>query len=133
MKYLEESHKTFNELGDQQKIIGSMNNLGNLHSDLQLYEQALRYYTEAWQLSTKSGKMFSDPLNNIGNLYFRQGNYQRAIEYYGRALEIARQEKAQRHKRTLIRPCYCPNHCKPPCLNPRSIKACLPTMPGKGR
>jgi tetratricopeptide (TPR) repeat protein len=72
-----------------------MNNLGNLHSDLKLYEQALKYYSQAYQLSEKKGKFFSDPLNNIGNLYFNQGNYQRAVEYYGRALELAKKENNQ--------------------------------------
>jgi len=66
MKYFEESHKLFTESGDQAKIIGSMNNLGNLHSELQLYEQAMKYYSQAWQLSEKRGDTFVDPLSNMG-------------------------------------------------------------------
>jgi len=92
MKYFEDSHRLFLEVGDQEKIIRSMNNLGNLHSDLQLYEQALKYYSQAFQLSEKSGKVYSDPLNNIGNLYFRQGNYQKAVEYYERGFDLAKKE-----------------------------------------
>src|SRR5260221_4947948 len=57
-----------------------------------LFPYTTLFRSQAWQLSVKSGKQFSDPLNNIGNLYFRQGNYQRAIEYYERALEIAKRE-----------------------------------------
>jgi len=76
---LEESYNTFLQLGDQNKIIGSMNNLGNLHSDIQLYEKALKYFNQAYQLSEKAGNKFADPLTNIGNIYFKQGNYQRAV------------------------------------------------------
>lgn len=68
-----------------------MNNLGNLNSDMQLYEKAMKYFSEAWQLSLQIGKPFADPLINIGNVYFRQGNYQRAIENYLKALELERQ------------------------------------------
>jgi tetratricopeptide (TPR) repeat protein len=67
-----------------------MNNLGNLYSDIQLYEKALKYYSEAYQLSEKQGPKFADPLNNIGNIYFRQGNYQKAVEFYTKALDIER-------------------------------------------
>jgi tetratricopeptide (TPR) repeat protein len=91
MRYLEESYQNFVALNDKEKIIGSMNNLGNLNLDLQLYEKALKNYSEAYQLSVQSGIKFSDPVNNIGNIYFRQGNYQRAIENYQHALEIERE------------------------------------------
>ena len=69
-----------------------MNNLGNLHSDLQLYDQALKFYTQSSALSKQLGRASSDPLNNIGNLFFRQGNYQKAVEYYEKGLELARKE-----------------------------------------
>ena len=95
MKYFEESYQQFSQMNDKQKIIGSLNNLGNLHSDLQLYEQALKFYSQAWQMSEGSPNVNSDPLNNIGNLYFRQGNYPKAIEYYTKALGLARRENNQ--------------------------------------
>jgi tetratricopeptide (TPR) repeat protein len=91
MRYLEDSYNLFVELNDKNKIIGSMNNLGNLNLDLQLYEKAMKNYSQAYQLSEASGVKFPDPLNNIGNIYFRQGNYQRAIESYQRALDIERE------------------------------------------
>ena len=62
-----------------------MNNLGNLHADLNMPDQALKYYTEAYKLSEQSFTTidpFADPLINIGNPYFRQGNPQGAVEYY---------------------------------------------------
>ncbi len=90
MRYLEESYNQFLELKDETKIIGSMNNLGNLHSEIQLYEKAMKYFSQAYQLSEKQGVPFADPLNNIGNIYFRQNNYQRAVEYYEKALTIER-------------------------------------------
>ena len=73
-------------------IIGSMNNLGNLHSSLQLYDQALNYYTEAWKLSERTSHAFPDPLINIGNVFFQQGNNQRAIEYYLRAMDLVKKQ-----------------------------------------
>ncbi|MGC4020536.1 MAG: tetratricopeptide repeat protein [Cyclobacteriaceae bacterium] len=93
MKYFEKSYQQFSQLNDKLKIIGSLNNLGNLHSDLQLYEQALKFYSQALQLSEELGKVFSDPLNNIGNLYFRQGNFQKATEYYLKAITLAKKEQ----------------------------------------
>ncbi len=59
-----------------------MNNLGNLHGEIQLYEKAMDYFSQAYQLSEKKGQAYADPLTNIGNLYFRQNNYQRAVENY---------------------------------------------------
>jgi tetratricopeptide (TPR) repeat protein len=92
LTYFESSHQGFVALGLTDRIIGSMNNLGNLHSDLQLYDKALTYYTDAFKLAEKAGKEFADPLTNIGNLYYRQGNYQRAVEYYRRALEMVQKQ-----------------------------------------
>jgi tetratricopeptide (TPR) repeat protein len=92
LKYFEDSHAGFVALGDPEKIIGSMNNLGNLHSDLDLYDQARTYFNEAWALSVKSGKQFSDPLSNLGNLSYKEGKYQQAVEYYLRALDIVRKQ-----------------------------------------
>jgi len=40
LKFFEDSYQQFTQLSDKQKMIGSLNNLGNIHSDLQLYEQA---------------------------------------------------------------------------------------------
>lgn len=91
LHYLEESSKLFVEMGDKNKIIGSMNNMGNLNLDLQLYEKAMKNYSEAYQLSKQNGLKFADPINNIGNIYFRQGNYQRAIESYEIALDIEKE------------------------------------------
>ncbi|MBY0434486.1 MAG: tetratricopeptide repeat protein, partial [Cyclobacteriaceae bacterium] len=102
LKYLEESHNGFIALGNTEKMIGSMNNLGNLHSDLQLYDQAQNFYSEAWKMSEKTGKPFSDPLINMGNLLFRQGNYQRAVDYYQRALEIVRTQNNRLNELTIL-------------------------------
>jgi tetratricopeptide (TPR) repeat protein len=78
-------------LGDPFRLIGSMNNLGNLYLDIDHYDKALNYYTEAYALSEKNGAKFGDPLNNVGNIYFNQGNYQVAIGYYQKALDIERE------------------------------------------
>ncbi len=82
----------FVALNDKNKIIGSKNNLGNLNFDLQLYEKAMKNYSEAYQLSLQSGIKFADPVNNIGNIYFRQGNYQKAIENYQQGPEYRKRK-----------------------------------------
>ena len=91
MRYLEESYNLFVELKDEKKIIGSMNNLGNINTEIQLFEKAIRYYSQAAQLAEKMGIKFSDPFVNVGNIYFRQGNYQRAVEQYEKGLAIERE------------------------------------------
>lgn len=90
MKYLEESHRLFVELKDDRHIIGSLNNLGILHSDIDMDDRAMQYFQQASALSEKIGMHNSDSYNNAGNIYFGQGNYQRAIESYEKALRIAR-------------------------------------------
>ncbi|HET9053203.1 MAG TPA: tetratricopeptide repeat protein, partial [Cyclobacteriaceae bacterium] len=92
MKYFEESYSQFAELNDEPRLVGSLNNLGNLYIDLQLYDKASEYLQRAHQLSEKLGQPIADPVNNLGNVFFRQGNYQRAIEYYQKAMEIENEE-----------------------------------------
>jgi tetratricopeptide (TPR) repeat protein len=69
-----------------------MNNLGNLHSEIQMFDNAMKYFNQAYALSEKKGELYADPLINMGNVYFRQGNYQRAVHHYERALEIEREK-----------------------------------------
>ncbi len=95
LRYLEESYTLFVELNDQEKIIGSMNNLGNLNIEIQLFEKATKYFSQANQLSEQIGIKFADPLTNLGNILFKQGNYQRAIEFYEKALVIERENNNQ--------------------------------------
>lgn len=89
-KYLEESHKIFTQLKDDRHIIGSLNNLGILYSDIDMDDVAMQYFLEATTLGEKIGLRNSDSYNNVGNLYFGQGNFQRAVEFYEKALQIAR-------------------------------------------
>ena len=91
MRYLEESNTLFREIGDPFRLVGSMNNLGNLYNDIHLYDKALKYFTDAYALSERNGARFADPLNNTGNLYFNLGNYQMAIGYYEKGLAIERE------------------------------------------
>ena len=88
MRNLEESFAIFKQLKDEVKIIGSMNNLGNLYSDIQLFEKAHKYFSEAYQLSEQQNVPFSDPLNNLGNIYFKQNDFDKAVEYYQKAYEL---------------------------------------------
>lgn len=90
MKFQQESHKLFEELQDERHMLGSLNNLGILHSDIDMDDKAMQYFLQASTLSEKIGMPFADPYNNVGNIYFGQGNYQRAVEFYERALRISR-------------------------------------------
>jgi tetratricopeptide (TPR) repeat protein len=90
LKYLDESNRILLELDDQEKLIGSFNNLGILSNNLELYDDALNYFRQSYELSEKRGRPYADPLSNTGNVFFRQNNYQRAIEYYQKALELER-------------------------------------------
>jgi len=90
MKYLEESHKLFLELKDDRHIIGSLNNLGILYSDIDMDDRAMQYFLEASALDEKMGQQNSDSYTNVGNIFFGQGNFQRAVEFYEKALQIAR-------------------------------------------
>ncbi|MGC3944026.1 MAG: tetratricopeptide repeat protein [Chryseolinea sp.] len=89
-KYLEESHKLFVELKDDRHIIGSLNNLGILYSDIDMDDRAMQYFLEATTLGEKIGLKNSDSYNNVGNIFFSEGNFQRAVEFYEKALQIAR-------------------------------------------
>ena len=68
-----------------------MNNLGNLHSERQNFEKAIKYFQQSSELSHKLGMRFADPLINLGNIYFAQGEYQRAVEQYEKGLTIERE------------------------------------------
>jgi tetratricopeptide (TPR) repeat protein len=57
---------------------------------LQLFDEALSYYTESYRISDSLGMAYSDPLNNIGNIYFKQGKFQEAGDYFMKALALAK-------------------------------------------
>jgi tetratricopeptide (TPR) repeat protein len=92
MKYLEESHKIFLEVNDDLHLIGSLNNLGILYSDIDMDDRAMQFFLEASEKSEKIGLHNSDAYINVGNLYFGQGNFQRAVEFYEKALKIEREK-----------------------------------------
>ena len=92
MKYLEESHKIFLDINDDLHLIGSLNNLGILYSDIDMDDRAMQYFLEASEKSEKMGLQNSDAYINVGNLFFSQGNFQRAVEFYEKALKIERDQ-----------------------------------------
>jgi tetratricopeptide (TPR) repeat protein len=92
MKYLDESHKIFLEVNDDLHLIGSLNNLGILYSDIDMDDRAMQLFLEASEKSEKIGLHNSDAYINVGNLYFGQGNFQRAVEFYEKALKIEREK-----------------------------------------
>ncbi|HMP99194.1 MAG TPA: tetratricopeptide repeat protein [Cyclobacteriaceae bacterium] len=98
LNYYLESNQLLVEINDE-RLPGSLNNIGNIYTELGTFDKALEYFTQAYREAEKQGRKFSDPLNNIGNVNFQQGNLQRAAEYYERALEI---EKTNENRINLI-------------------------------
>ena len=95
MKYLEESYNQLVELKDESRLVGSLNNLGNLHIDLQLYEKA-SVFSKGLSAQREAGATFADPMNNLGNVFFRQG-----VTISGRSIFIRRREIEQKENNRL--------------------------------
>lgn len=55
---------------------------GNQALEIQNYEQAIRYYSEADKLDS----CFADARNNLGTVYFRTRQWDKAIQWYDQAL-----------------------------------------------
>lgn len=67
-----------------------LNNLANLHVDLDNDEQALQYFLECVTINKELGneKSLATNYNNIGSFYRQAGNFERALEYFRKSLSI---------------------------------------------
>ncbi len=78
------------EIGNQQGIASSLNNIGNVYYHQGNYSQALDYY----QRSLKNYEIMEDTigiarsLGNIGLIHIDQGNHLEALDYSQRSLNI---------------------------------------------
>ncbi|MEG4489949.1 CHAT domain-containing tetratricopeptide repeat protein, partial [Microcoleus sp. D3_18_C4] len=70
----------------------TLNNIGNIYSDLGEKQKALEYYSQSLPLSRATGNRYGEAttLNNIGFVYSELGEKQKALEYYSQSLPLSR-------------------------------------------
>jgi len=84
------------KLGLQEKISGSLSNLGLISMNNNKFEQGLEYLLRSAKIAEESGNksQLSRTLNNIGWLYDRHLNEaEKALQYYQRSLKISEEIK----------------------------------------
>ena len=59
---------------------------GNLVFNEKLYQEAIRYYSEAIELDSS----FAQAYNNLGIVYFKTGKYDQAIKAYSNCFQVGR-------------------------------------------
>ncbi len=91
LNYYNQALQSAKELKDTVLIVYSLNNIGNIYSDIKDLDKALKYY----QQSLETNKFFNEPqgksaaLSNIGAIHVRKGNYKKALEYFNKSQIIA--------------------------------------------
>lgn len=80
------------QVGDQQQVVGVLRNIGEVYSSLSELQTALRYYDLALSQDTgrNNEKSKSDTLNQSSNIYFYLGKHQKALECATQALGLSR-------------------------------------------
>lgn len=68
----------------EEKNILALNELGKLYSDMNHYDEAIKYLNDALAIDNNSLPV----LNEIGRAYVKKGNYQKALQMYQKALQI---------------------------------------------
>ncbi|MBP0021652.1 MAG: tetratricopeptide repeat protein [Cyanobacteria bacterium SBLK] len=80
-------------IGDRGGEGDSLNNLGNIYSEIREYEKAINYYEQSLvikrELGDRSGEGMT--LGNLGTIFYSRGEYEKAIDYYEQSLIIARE------------------------------------------
>ena len=72
-----------------------LNNIGAAYIDLEHYDKAFQYLTEAYEiaLETQNQIDISISLNNLGEVSLKMGLYSRSEDYLENALEIIKSER----------------------------------------
>ncbi len=67
-----------------------LNNLGNIHKDLNEYQKAIFYYFEAYKISEKytASRSLPSVLNNIANIYVELEDFENALVSYLKAEQL---------------------------------------------
>ena len=85
-KYLEEN--ALSEMMTDELPFAVALNLATLYEKNELYQEALREYTNLTNAKNQNNGMESFVRVNMGNIYFKQANYPMAIKMYKKALDI---------------------------------------------
>lgn len=98
-----QSLEVWRELGNDQFVASSLNNLGVIYHRIGEFEKAAIYYNQAVGLQRAKGdiKSVGIYLNNLGNLYADLLEYEKAEKYFLDSLEIKREDESVRGKRSL--------------------------------
>ncbi len=78
------------EIGNQQDIAGSLNNIGNLYRTKGELDTALKYLEQSMEIAKKMNNqpLFAFTLNNIGKIYGMKGELDIAFKYNQQSLKI---------------------------------------------
>jgi signal transduction histidine kinase/CheY-like chemotaxis protein len=90
LKYYLESLKIREEIGDQPKIITSLNNIGMVFMALHNHPEALKNYVSALKIEEQIGDTMHMDItyNNIGLIYMEQGNNAEALKNFFAAIKL---------------------------------------------
>ncbi|WP_462249863.1 tetratricopeptide repeat protein [Ekhidna sp.] len=87
-----EAQSTFEELNNNERVVGCTNNIGRLYNFLGDHDRALEYYEKAVRgFNIQNDPREGNVLNNIGYIHKIDGNYDLALDYLRRAWAIARE------------------------------------------
>ncbi len=91
LKYLTESVKICEKLGDLHRLASNYNNIGVLYWEMGKIEEALKYEEKSVEIMEKIGDKsgMGALYGNIGIIYEERGNTSKALQYYEKALHIA--------------------------------------------
>jgi CHAT domain-containing protein len=90
MEYFEKALPIFQSLGDRAGEAMTLNNIGEVYSDLGQRQKALEFYQKVLAIYQALGDRAGEAmtLNNIGLVYDALGQKQKALEYYEKSLPI---------------------------------------------
>jgi tetratricopeptide (TPR) repeat protein/CHAT domain-containing protein len=90
INHLEQALSLYQNIGDREDEVKTLNNLGELSRSLGKYQQALSYYQQAQVINRELGDRSGEgiALNNIAAIYYRFGQNEQALKYFQEALAI---------------------------------------------
>ena len=98
LEYYQRSLRLKEELGQEEKMATSLNNIGNIYYFLDEVDKALEYMQRGLDLSeaTKNEYQISSALNNIGLIYLKKGDSETAIDFFNRSLSLYKKLGSQK-------------------------------------
>ncbi len=90
LEYFESANSIMTKLNSLKGMSATMNNLGDLHTNLGNYDKAAKYLTATLKILDKlnNKKGIGLAYGNIGLIYKEQNNFEKAIEYKMKSLKI---------------------------------------------